>query len=34
MKIITADQRAAEKSGPKILIVGPSGVVRRRYSEP
>jgi len=26
MKIITADQRAAEKSGPKILIVGPSGV--------
>src|SRR5215831_9789873 len=26
MKIITADQRLAEKSGPKILIVGPSGV--------
>jgi hypothetical protein len=26
MKIITADERRAEKSGPKILIVGPSGV--------
>jgi len=26
MKIITADQRLAEKSGPKILILGPSGV--------
>jgi len=26
MKIITADQRLAEKGGPKILIVGPSGV--------
>jgi hypothetical protein len=26
MKIITADQRLAEKSGAKILIVGPSGV--------
>src|SRR5262245_22672792 len=26
MKIIPADQRLAEKSGPKILIVGPSGV--------
>jgi hypothetical protein len=26
MKIITADERLAEKSGPKILIVGPSGV--------
>jgi hypothetical protein len=26
VKIITADQRLAEKGGPKILIVGPSGV--------
>src|SRR5262245_21190980 len=26
MKIITADQRLVEKNGPKILIVGPSGV--------
>ena len=26
MKIITADQRLAEKSGPKILIIGPSGI--------
>jgi hypothetical protein len=26
MKIITVDQRLAEKGGPKILIVGPSGV--------
>src|SRR5262249_38328639 len=26
MKIITADERLLEKSGPKILIVGPSGV--------
>src|SRR5262249_49570202 len=26
MKIITADQRLAEKSGAKMLIVGPSGV--------
>jgi hypothetical protein len=26
MKIITADERLAEKSGPKIQIVGPSGV--------
>jgi hypothetical protein len=26
MKIITADERIAEKSGAKILIVGPSGV--------
>ena len=26
MKIITADERLAEKSGPKILIVGQSGV--------
>ena len=26
MKIITADQRIEEKNGPKILIVGPSGV--------
>jgi hypothetical protein len=26
MKIITADQRLEEKNGPKILIVGPSGV--------
>jgi len=26
MKIVTADQRLAEKSGAKILIVGPSGV--------
>ena len=26
MKIIPADQRLAEKSGAKILIVGPSGV--------
>jgi hypothetical protein len=26
MKIFTADQRLAEKNGPKILIVGPSGV--------
>ena len=26
MKIIPADQRLAEKGGPKILIVGPSGV--------
>src|SRR5262249_35015502 len=26
MKIITADQRIAEKCGAKILIVGPSGV--------
>src|SRR5215510_15995906 len=26
MKIITADQRLAEKCGAKILIVGPSGV--------
>src|SRR5262249_26276524 len=26
MKIITADQRLVEKSGAKILIVGPSGV--------
>jgi ABC-type polar amino acid transport system ATPase subunit len=26
MKIITANQRLAEKSGAKILIVGPSGV--------
>src|SRR5215467_11325991 len=26
MKIITADQRLAERSGAKILIVGPSGV--------
>ena len=26
MKIISADERLAEKSGPKILIVGPSGV--------
>jgi hypothetical protein len=26
MKIISADERLSEKSGPKILIVGPSGV--------
>src|SRR5262245_12728959 len=26
MKIISADERLAEKSGPKILIDGPSGV--------
>src|SRR5215471_13994358 len=26
MKIITADERLAEKGGAKILIVGPSGV--------
>src|SRR5215471_14034099 len=26
MKIIPADQRLAEKSGAKILVVGPSGV--------
>jgi len=26
MKIITADERLAQKGGPKILIVGPSGV--------
>ena len=26
MRIITADERLAEKGGPKILIVGPSGV--------
>jgi len=26
MRIITADERLAEKSGPKILIIGPSGV--------
>src|SRR5262245_35574218 len=26
MKIISADERLAEKSGPKILVVGPSGV--------
>src|SRR5262249_53789330 len=26
MKIITADQRLAEKGGAKILIIGPSGV--------
>src|SRR5262245_36765469 len=26
MKIITADERLAEKAGAKILIVGPSGV--------
>jgi len=26
MKIITADERLAEKNGPKMLIVGPSGV--------
>jgi len=26
MRIITADERLAEKNGPKILIVGPSGV--------
>ena len=26
MKIITADERLAEKSGAKILIIGPSGV--------
>ena len=26
MKLFTADERLAEKSGPKILIVGPSGV--------
>jgi hypothetical protein len=26
MKIISADERLAEKSGPKILIVGPSGI--------
>jgi energy-coupling factor transporter ATP-binding protein EcfA2 len=26
MKIISADERLAQKSGPKILIVGPSGV--------
>ena len=26
MKIIGADERLAEKSGPKILVVGPSGV--------
>src|SRR5262245_14888784 len=26
MKIITADERLAERSGAKILIVGPSGV--------
>jgi energy-coupling factor transporter ATP-binding protein EcfA2 len=26
MKIITADQRLAEKSGTKILVIGPSGV--------
>src|SRR5262245_42826364 len=26
MKIISADERLAEKSGPKILINGPSGV--------
>ena len=26
MKIISADQRLAEKTGAKILIVGPSGV--------
>jgi hypothetical protein len=26
MRIITADERLAEKGGPKILVVGPSGV--------
>src|SRR5258708_27250753 len=26
MKIITADERLAEKNGPKVLIVGPAGV--------
>jgi hypothetical protein len=26
MKVISADERLAQKSGPKILIVGPSGV--------
>jgi hypothetical protein len=26
MKIISADERLAEKSGPKILVIGPSGV--------
>jgi len=26
MRIITADERLSEKSGAKILIVGPSGV--------
>jgi ABC-type phosphate/phosphonate transport system ATPase subunit len=26
MKIITADERLAETRGPKILIIGPSGV--------
>src|SRR5262245_40946424 len=26
MKIFTADDRLAQKSGPKLLIVGPSGV--------
>jgi GTPase SAR1 family protein len=26
MKIISADERLAEKGGAKILIVGPSGV--------
>ena len=26
MKIISADERLAEKSGPKILIIGPSGI--------
>src|SRR5262249_21652032 len=26
MRIVTADERLAEKSGPKILMVGPSGV--------
>jgi len=26
MRIVTADERLAEKSGPKILIIGPSGV--------
>ena len=26
MKILTADERLAEKSGAKILIVGPSGI--------
>jgi ABC-type uncharacterized transport system fused permease/ATPase subunit len=26
MKIITADERLAERSGAKILVVGPSGV--------
>ena len=26
MKIITADERLAARNGPKILVVGPSGV--------